>query len=129
MGVLRNSNWGQPRLPQSEDETPTAPTIKFENENGDMVVFTPKEAKEVLEIFIYNELELYSDSVVNRYKEKFEPSINAKLKELGDRLIKHVDNKFLKITERIIESTIDRKIEEEVERRLNERLNKLKKLL
>ncbi len=125
MSKLLNSGLGQPRW-NEEIIKPSRNAISFENENGDIMVFTPQEAKEVLERYIHEELELHSDEVAKQKKSEIEERISFKLKQIENSLLQHVDDKLNKITEKILTLTIDRVVNEEVERRVAEKLKKLK---
>jgi len=127
MARLLNSDWDKMRpVPHIKEEEFHGDALKFENKNGDVIVFTLKEARAVLQNYLHEELELFSDEVVGRNKTKIQERINFKLKQLENALIEHVDAKFLKIEEKIIEGTIDRKIEEEVKRRLDLKIEQIK---
>ncbi len=93
-------------------------SIKFENKDGDIMVFTPKEAKEVLKQYIADELELYADHAVKRDVHKISEIANKKIKLVEEALLEHINTRFDEICEKIVDQTIERKINAEVERRL-----------
>ena len=125
---LNNSPLTQFR-PPTDAVKPDGPSISFENKKGDIMVFTPTEAKEVLRDYINEELNLYGEKIVRDWKNKLEERINFKIKQFEIGLIEHIDNKINNMTERIVSQTTNRMIEAEVERRLEEKLKKLKDLL
>lgn len=127
MAQLLNSTWTEKR--EEKKEYDGGESIKFENKNGDVLVYTPKEAKYVLQEYINEELNLFADDVVKTNKIVMEQRINFKLKQLEISLLQHIDEKLMKITEKMLELTIERKINEEVEKRLEEKLKKIKKSL
>jgi hypothetical protein len=100
-------------------------TLKFENNKGEVMVVKPQEVKDVLHLFIDNELSSLGDDIKIRLKEKFE----FRIKQVEISLQQHIEQKLLNTTERIIEKTIDRIIEEEVNKRVLQKLEKIKKNL
>jgi hypothetical protein len=127
MAHLLNSNLTHIRseIDEIKEEIKGGKSIKFVNKQGDVMVFTPQEARHVLEKLIHEEFELFADDIVLRNKTKITERIDFKLKQLEKSLIKHVDDKFDKVTEMILEATISRKIEEEVDKRLKQIKDKL----
>ena len=123
MAQLLNSTWTEKR--EEKKEFNGGESIKFENKNGDVLVYTPKEAKYVLQEYINDEMNLFADEVVKTNKIIIEQRLNFKLKQLEVSLLQHIDEKLMKITEKMLELTIERKINEEVEKKLK----KLKKSL
>lgn len=127
MARLINSDLGNYRKPPDIDyDGISSNAIKIEKKNGDVILFTPHEAKEVLKEYITEELELHSEEISRKRKGQIEDRLNFKLKELENSLIRHVDEKINKITEKIISLTVDRMVNEEVERRVSEKIQKLK---
>ena len=128
MPRLRNSPLTKYR-PPSDDIMPDGPSISFANKNGDVMVFTPAEAKEELKKYIEEELNLYGDEKVKDCRIKLQERINFRMNQFEVALIQHIDNKINNITEHIVATTTNRMIEKEVERRLEAKLKKLKNLL
>jgi len=127
---LINSPLTQHRIPEKNAETiKGGPAISFENKNGDVMVFTPAEARFALQAYIDEELKMYADDTVKDYKIQLEERINFRLKQFEVQLTRHVDDKINKITETILTKTVNRIIDEEVNKRVEERLNKIKKAL
>jgi hypothetical protein len=126
MARLINSELGQFRKPSIDYDGISSNAIKIEKANGDVILFTPHEAKEVLREYITEELELYTDEISRKRKAQIEERINFKLKELENSLVRHVDYKINKITEKIVSLTIDRMVKEEVDKRVSEIMLKLK---
>lgn len=121
MARLINHDKDEVRVPESLDdykERLGGDSIKFKNKHGDVMVFTPAEAKDVLTQYIHDELELFSDEVVKRNKGVITEKLEFRIKQLEKDIIEHLDDKFLKLTERIVEATIERRVNEEVEKRL-----------
>lgn len=130
MAHLKNSDWGKIRSEPSEPkEEFHGDALKFENKNGDVIVFTLKEAKEVLQNYLHEELELFADEVAKNNRSKISERVEFKIKQIERGLLEHIDFKFLKIEEKIINATIDRMIEEEVQKRLEIKLKQIKDLL
>ena len=123
MARILNGPWGEVRpSPREPQEYKAGDVIKIENKSGDIAVFTPKEVRTILQEYIIQELEFFSDEVVRKNRSKVTERIDFKLKQLENSLVQHIDAKFLKIEEKIIEDIIDRKIEEEVTKRLEIKL-------
>ena len=95
-------------------------TLKFENENGDVMVIKPQEVREVLHDFIDSEIGFLGDAMKTQIKERLE----FKIKQVERTLIEHLDDKINKIAESILEKTIDRIAEEEINRRVLEKIKK-----
>ena len=95
-------------------------TLRFENENGDVMVIKPQEVREVLHDFIDNEIGFLGDAMKSQIKERLE----FKIKQVERTLIEHLDDKINKIAESILEKTIDRIAEEEINRRVLEKIKK-----
>jgi hypothetical protein len=127
---LVNSKLTQIRRPKEDPETiQGGPSITFENKNGDVMVFTPAEARYALKAYIDEELNLYADATVLDYKTRLEERINFKIKQLEISLVDHVNSKVDVIVEKILASTVNRVFEEEVNKRLNVKLEKIKNSL
>ena len=100
-------------------------TLKFENKNGDVVVVKPQEVKDVLNDFLTSEINSLGDDIKIKIKDK----LDFKIKQVETSLSDHIDEKILRVTERILDKTIDRVIEDEVNRRVMVKLEKIKKEL
>ena len=100
-------------------------TLKFENKNGDVMVVKPQEVRDVLKDFITSEINTLGDDIKSNIKDK----LDFKIKQVEHNLNEHIEEKVLKLTERILGKTIDRVIEDEVNRRVLEKLEKIKKEL
>ena len=100
-------------------------TLKFENKNGDVMVVKPQEVRDVLKDFITSEINTLGDDIKSNIKDK----LDFKIKQVEYNLNDHIEEKVLKLTEKILEKTIDRVIEDEVNRRVLEKLEKIKKCL
>lgn len=112
--------------PTTKSEIKGGATIKFENKEGDVMVFTPAEARHVLSRYIHEELELYSDATVTNVKSIIEARINTNLKQIEEGLEKLIIDKIDKITENIVSKIIDRVVNEEVNKRLDIKLKQIK---
>jgi|694.fasta_scaffold00015_47 hypothetical protein len=95
-------------------------TLRFKNENGDVMVIKPQEVREVLHDFIDSEIGFLGDAMKTQIKERLE----FKIKQVERTLIEHLDDKINKIAESILEKTIDRIAEEEINRRVLEKIKK-----
>lgn len=126
MASLRNSILTKIRDPYLDGEHELDNTIKFENKSGDVFVMKPREIKEVINNYLRDELEIFSNEVVGRHKQDIKTRLDFKLKQIENEMVNHFDDKINKITERIVELTMNRKIEEEVEKRLEAKLKKIK---
>lgn len=125
---LKNSRLTKHGIPENNVETFNGgPSVSFENKNGDVMVFTPAEARHALRLYIDEELNLYADNTVKDNKIRLEERINFRMKQFENGLTRHVDDKINKITETILTKTVNRIIDEEVNRRVEERLEKIKK--
>jgi hypothetical protein len=100
-------------------------TLRFENENGEVMVVKPHEVRDVLHDFIESEIGSLGDAMKNQIKDK----LDFKLKQIEISLNQHINEKILNITEKILEKTIDRVVETEINRRVQQKLEKIKKLL
>ncbi len=100
-------------------------TLKFQNDEGDVMVVKPQEVRDVLHDFIESEFGSMSETTKVQIKER----LDFKLKQVENSLFEHINDKILKITEKIMERTINRVIEEEVNKRVNEKLDKIRKFL
>ena len=100
-------------------------TLRFENENGEVMVVKPHEVRDVLHDFIESEIGSLGDAMKNQIKDK----LDFKMKQIEIGLTLHINEKILSITEKILEKTIDRVVEEEINRRVQEKLEKIKKCL
>lgn len=100
-------------------------TLRFENDNGEVMVVKPHEVRDVLHDFIESEIGSLGDTMKNQIKDK----LDFKMKQIEIGLTLHVNEKILSITEKILEKTIDRVVEEEINRRVQEKLEKIKKCL
>lgn len=103
--------------------------LNIARSNEESMILTVDEVKEVLRGFINDELNYFADDISKQRKLNLEERINFKMKQLENSMVRHIDDKINKITERIVELSLNRTIEEEVEKRLNKKLEKLKKSL
>jgi hypothetical protein len=103
--------------------------IKIKTLVDDAMIMTVDETKELLRGFIKDELDFFAQEVSKQRKLELEERLNFKLKQFENSIVRHIDDKLDKITERIIELTLNRTIENEVEKRLNKKLEKLKNSL
>jgi hypothetical protein len=95
-------------------------TLRFENQNGDVMVVKPQEVREVLHDFIDSEIGFLGDAMKSQIKER----LDFKLVQIEYSLKEHIENKINTLTEKILEKTIDRIVEEEVNRRVLEKIKK-----
>lgn len=100
-------------------------TLRFENDNGEIMVVKPHEVRDVLHDFIESEIGSLGDAMKNQIKDK----LDFKMKQIEIGLTLHINEKILSITEKILEKTIDRIVEEEINKRVQEKLEKIKKCL
>lgn len=103
--------------------------IKISKVNDEVVLFTKEEARSVIKTIISDELDLFAAHLSKERKVEIEDRMTFKLKQLELAMVKHVDDKINKITEKIIDLITSRKIEEEVQRRVEEKLKKIRSLL
>lgn len=95
-------------------------TLRFKNEEGEIMVVKPQEVRDVLHDFIESEIGFLGDAMKNQIKERLE----FKIKQIEYSLNEHIEDKIIKLTEKILEKTIDRIVEEEVNRRVLEKIKK-----
>jgi hypothetical protein len=103
--------------------------LKFENKQGDIMVVRPQEVKDVLKDYIKFQLNEIADDITTNFGSKIKERLEFRLKQFEIGLMKHVDDKINKITEKVVENTMNRIIQNEVDRRINEKLKKLKEFL
>jgi len=103
--------------------------IKIKTIVDDAMVLTVDETKKILRDFINEELSFFAEDVAKSRRIEVEERLNFKLKQFENSMIRHIDDKINKITERIVELSINRVIEQEVETRLNKKLDKIRKQL
>ena len=103
--------------------------IKIKTIVDDAMILTVDETRECLRSYISDELNYFAEDVTKSRRIEIEERLNFKLKQFENSMIRHIDDKINKITERIVELTINRVIEQEVETRLNKKLDKIRKQL
>jgi hypothetical protein len=103
--------------------------LKFENKQGDIMVVRPQEVKDVLKDYIKFQINEIADDITTNFGSKIKERLEFRLKQFEIGLMKHVDDKINKITEKVVENTMNRIIQNEVDRRINEKLKKLKEFL
>lgn len=99
--------------------------VKVFDDNGNTVLFTPQEAKNVVEKFIGELI----DSQTNGIQDKITKKTTENILKLESSLEKLINEKILNITEKIMDKLISRKIDEEVNKRVDEKLKNIRDLL
>jgi hypothetical protein len=103
--------------------------LKINTAADEAMLLTVDETREYLRSFISDELNFFAEDVSRERRLEVEERLNFKLKQIESSMIRHIDEKINKITERIVELSISRVIEQEVETRLNRKLDKIRKTL
>lgn len=103
--------------------------IKIKTLVDDAMVLTVDETKAILRDFINDELSFFAEDTTKQRRIEVEERLNFKLKSFENSMLRHIDDRLDKITERIVELTMNRLIEQEVETRLNQKLDKIRKQL
>jgi len=103
--------------------------LNIARNSDELMLLTIDEVKESLCGFIKEELGYFAEDVAKQRRLELEERLNFKLKQFENSMIRHIDDKINKITERIVELSLNRTIEQEVEKRLNKKLEKIKKAL
>jgi hypothetical protein len=103
--------------------------LKIDTAVDEAMVLTVDETKEYLRSFISDELKFFAEDISRERKLEVEERLNFKLRQIENSMVRHIDDKINKITERIVELSLNRVIEQEVEARLNKKLDKLRKQL
>jgi hypothetical protein len=103
--------------------------LNIARNSDESMLLTIDEVKESLRGFIKEELGYFAEDVTKQRRLDLEERLNFKLKQFENSMIRHIDDKINKITERIVELSLNRTIEQEVEKRLNKKLEKIKKAL
>lgn len=103
--------------------------IKIKNLSDEVILFNKSEAIEALTKYITEELDLISSGITKETKDKILERVNFRLKQIEITMLKHINDKIDKITEKIVENSLNRIIEKEVNKRLEEKLEKIKQSL
>lgn len=103
--------------------------LKINTAVDEAMVLTVDETKEYLRSFISDELNYFAEDVSRERRLEVEERLNFKLRQIENSMVRHIDDKINKITERIVELSLNRVIEQEVETRLNKKLDKIRKQL
>lgn len=103
--------------------------IKVKNINNEIILFSKEEALEALIKYISDDLNFLGNRIAFDKKNELDNKVALKLNSIEKSLLKHIDDKMNKISEKIISSTISRVIEEEVEKRVDIKLKKIKDAL
>ncbi len=100
--------------------------VKFKTLNDEIILLSRGEAIEALVKYISEELDLFTNDLGICAKKELKANLVVKIKEIENAMIKHVDDKINKITERIVAEALDKRIDEEVDKRVEEKLKKIK---
>ena len=103
--------------------------LKIRTAADEAMLLTVDETREYLRSYIKDELGFFAEDITRARSLEIEERLNFKLKQIENSMIRHIDEKINKITERIVELSISRVIEQEVETRLNRKLDKIRKIL
>jgi len=103
--------------------------IKIKTSSDQTILLTNDEARDIIKEYIADDLDFFSSGISEEVKKKLDIKINTKISKFEASLLKHIDDKFNKVTETIIESILNHKIEAEVNKRLDAKLEKIKKAL
>ncbi len=90
--------------------------LKIQTTVDEAMVLTVDETKDYLRGYIKDELGFFAEDITRARSLEIEERLNFKLKQIENSMIRHIDEKINKITERIVT-------------RLNEKLEKIKKQL
>jgi hypothetical protein len=101
--------------------------LKIQTATDEAMLLTVDETKEYLRSFISDELNFFAEDMSRERRLEVEERLNFKLRQIENSMVRHIDDKINKITERIVELSISRVIEQEVEARLNKKLDKIRK--
>lgn len=101
--------------------------LRIKNKDGDTLLFSPQEAKDVLSDYIVKELSLESRVTVDRYREQLNDMLKTELQELKTDLDRLVRKEINNMVEKVIHSVMEYNIEAEVNRRVEDKLDELLK--
>jgi len=100
--------------------------MKIRTANDETILFTKSEAREALVKYITDELDMFANDLGTNVKTELGTRIMFKLTTFEHEMVRHIDNKFDTITEKIVDLILNRKIEEEVNKRVEQKLKKIK---
>lgn len=100
--------------------------LKIKNKSDETILFTKEEAKEALISYITDELELFSSRITTNTKVELQQRVDFKLRLMENELVRLINDKVDKITERVVTLITTRVIDEEVNKQLEEKLKKIK---
>jgi peroxiredoxin family protein len=121
-----------PRLNDYNDEkraVSDGDVIKVLNKDGDTMLFTTFEAKDILKTYMTNELSMFSIQQTQAHKVDLTHKFNAAFEMFNDEMDKLINERINEVSEKVIHQLVDYKIEEEVKKRVEAKLNKIRKEL
>ena len=96
--------------------------LRIQNKDGDTLLFSPQEAKEVLSDYIVKELSLESRVTVDIHREQLNDMVKTELQELKTDLDRLVRKEINNMVEKVIHGVMQYNIESEVDKRVKEKL-------
>lgn len=121
-----------PRLTDYNDEKKAVSdgdVIKVLNKDGDTMLFTTYEAKDILRTYMTTELSMFSIQQTQAHKVDLTHKFNAAFEMFNGEMDNLIRDRVNEVAENIIHQLVDYKIEEEVKKRVEAKLNKIKEQL
>ena len=100
--------------------------IKVLNKDGDTMLFTTFEARDILKTYMTQELSMFSIAQTQAHKVDLTHKFNAAFEMYNDEMNKLIVERITEVSENIIHQLVDYKIEEEVTKRVEAKLKKIK---
>jgi hypothetical protein len=88
--------------------------LRIKKTNGDTIILTVEEARESIRNLMVDEIGLIANELSVEVRERVKLAIDAKLEGFQEAMLKHINDKITKITERLVEETLNRTIRERV---------------
>lgn len=115
------------RIQNLKSYNETRDLIKVALENDEAVLLSREEIKDLFLAYLDKEYDLISTKIGNNQKKRLFKFIDEKIVNLQTILLKHIDEKFDKVSEKIITKLVSSEIELEVKNRVELKLNEFYK--
>lgn len=103
--------------------------LKLKTETDEIVLLSESEARSIIRDILAKELDVLAEEKGMEIKRQIEDRLVFKLKQIEISLAKHIDEKILALTDKVISAAITSRVQSTVDTKVIEKLNKIERLV